>query len=77
MEDSSSSRRRVRTGRKLSDGAWVAVVFEATRDGYVCAFQFGASESVEFDLREVSKLVQDLRDLQAIALQGVRWHGID
>lgn len=76
MEDGSSSRRRVRTGRKLSDGAWIAVVLEVTEDGYVAAFRTGVSEAVVFDTIEVSKMVKDLRDLQAIALQGVRWKGI-
>lgn len=75
MEDGSSSRRRVRTGRNLDDGAFVAVVFDVTEDGYVAWHRRG--ETVLFDTREVSKVVQDLRDLQAIALRGVRWSGIE
>lgn len=73
MEDGSSSRRRVRTGRK-ADGAYVAVVLEVTEDGFVGMCRSG--ETTFFDTREVSKVVDDFRALQAIALQGVRWNGI-
>ena len=73
MEDGRESRRRVITGRKLSDGEPVAVVLEVTENGYVAAFRAGVSEAVLFDPIGVTKMVQGLRDLQAIALRGVRW----
>lgn len=77
MTDGRGSRRRVRIGRKQSDGELVPVVLDVTDDGYVAAFRSGVNEAVLFDTREVSKIVEDLRDLQAIALQGIRWQGID
>lgn len=77
MADGRESRRRVRTGRKQSDGTLVPVVLDVTDDGYVAAFRRGVNEAVLFDTREVSKVIDDLRDLQAIALRGVRWHGIE
>jgi hypothetical protein len=73
MGDGSSSRRRVVMGRRLSDGEPVPVVLEATRDGYVAAFRAGVPEAVLFDPIGVSKMVDNLRDLQAIALRGVQW----
>lgn len=76
MTDGRGSRRRVRTGRKQSDGELVPIVLDVTDDGYVAAFRSGVNEAVLFDTREVSKLVDDLRDLQAIAMRGERWHGI-
>lgn len=76
MEDGRSSRRRVIMCRKLSDGEPVHVVLEARDDGYVAAFRTGASEAVLIDSMGISKLVDTLRDLQAIALRGVRWNGI-
>lgn len=77
MGDGASSRRRVVTGKTRSDGKLVPVVLEATDDGSVAAFRSGAHEAVEFSPAGVSKLVKDLRELQAIALQGVRWRGIE
>lgn len=61
-------------GRKRSDGEPVPVVLEATGDGYIAAFRSGVDEAVLFDPIGVSKMVENLRDLQAIALRGVRWH---
>lgn len=77
MEDGRSSRRRVITCRRISDGEPVHVVLEARDDGYVAAFRARAGEAVLIDSIGVSKLVHALRDLQAIALQGVRWSGIE
>lgn len=53
------------------------VVLEARDDGYVAAFRARAGEAVLIDSIGVSKMVDALRDLQAIALQGVRWNGIE
>lgn len=75
MEDGRGSR-RVCTGRRRSDGKLVPVVLDVTDDGYVAAFRSGADDVVDFDTREVSKMIGHLRDLQAIALRGVRWSGI-
>ncbi len=76
MGDGSSSTRRVVTGRRRSDGRLVPVVLDVTDDGYIAAFRSGAGDAVDFDTRTVSELVGHLRDLQAIALTGVRWSGI-
>lgn len=77
MEGGRSSRRRVITCRRISDGEPVHVVLEARDDGYVAAYRAGVGEAILIDSIGVSKMVDNLRDLQAIALQGVRWRGIE
>lgn len=73
MEDGRASKRRVIMGRRRSDGRPTPVILEVTEDGYVAAFRSGANEAIDFDTATISKIIGHLRDLQAIALRGVRW----
>lgn len=73
MEDGRGSRRRVNTARTL-DGRDVIVVTEVTPDRrYVAEFRKGMPEATLWDPIALNKLINDLRALQAIMLQGVRW----
>lgn len=73
MGDGRDSRRRVVTGRKRSDGSATPVVQEVTHDGYIATFWKGVDEPLLLDLIAVSRLIENMRELQAMALQGVRW----
>jgi hypothetical protein len=73
MGDGDKSKRRVVTGRKRSDGSATPLVQEVTHDGYVATWWKGADEPVLLDPIAVSRVIQNMRELQAMALQGIRW----
>jgi hypothetical protein len=70
MEDGRERRRVVLTGRGDS-GEDVRLVFQLTDDGYIAV---SSHRRVKLDPLAVSKAVENLRYLQAIALRGIRWH---
>lgn len=67
--DGRETQRRVIRAR-TREGEDVAVVFQATSDGYVGICATGPAL---LDPMAVSKAVAHLRDLQGVALKGVRW----
>lgn len=70
MEDGREVHRAVVTGRG-DGGEDVRLVFQLTNDGYIAV---SSHRRVKLDPLAVSKAVENLRYLQAVALRGVRWN---
>lgn len=69
MRDGSSNQRRVIRTNGL-DGEDAMIVFQVTRNGYVAVSIKG---SPRLHPMAVSRAIEHLRDLQAIALRDVQW----
>ena len=72
-DDGRDDRRRVVTGRDSTGGNNHLVMQEV--NGYV-AIKAGP-DPVFLDPLVVSKTIEHLRELQARAMRGIRWQGID